>query len=160
MDIEEDINRYNELKKNKGIFASIDPDFFFNFTDKILADRERIIEDKEIQEDNYQMLSEDVSNIAKELELEEDAIIDEIITKIRILKSKRISMFEKLDCIDKVKKYDSLVENIKEEIADLEVPILIYGGRGYGRTYAEAEKEAKKYILKHILELLDEIEGE
>ena len=72
-------------------------------------------EDYKILENNYQMLSEDVSNIAKELDLEEDATIDEIITKIRILKSKRINMFEQLDYIAKANKYDSLVEKIKEE---------------------------------------------
>ena len=72
--------------------------------ENILADRETIKEDYKILEDNYQMLSEDVFNIAKELDLEEDATIDEIITKIRILKSKRINMFEQLDYIDKSNK--------------------------------------------------------
>jgi len=83
--------------------------------ENILADRETTKEDYKILENNYQMLSEDVSNIAKELDLEEDATIDEIITKIRILKSKRINMFEQLDYIAKANKYDSLVEKIKEE---------------------------------------------
>lgn len=58
----------------------------------------------------------------------------------------------------KANKYDVLTENVKNEIKELEVPILIYGGRGNGRTYARAEKEAKKYILKHILKLLEEEE--
>lgn len=55
-------------------------------------------------------------------------------------------------------KYDALVEKIKYEVKELEIPIIIYGGRGNGKTYARAEKEAKKYILKHILELLEEEE--
>lgn len=84
--------------------------------ENILGDRERLEREKEIQEDNYQRLSEGVSSISKELELEEDATIDEIITKIRILKSKRINMFEQLDCIDKANKYDSLVNKIQDRI--------------------------------------------
>lgn len=87
---------------------------FLQAIENILADRERLIKNEEIQKDNYQMLSESVSSIAKELELQEDAIIDEIITKIKILKSKRINMFERLDCIDKANKYDSLVNKTKE----------------------------------------------
>jgi len=58
----------------------------------------------------------------------------------------------------KANKYDALVENVKNEVKELEVPILIYGGRGNGKTYARAEKEAKKYVLKYILELLEEEE--
>lgn len=58
----------------------------------------------------------------------------------------------------KANKYDALAEKIKNEVKELEIPIIIYGGRGNGKTYARAEKEAKKYILKHILELLEEEE--
>ena len=50
---------------------------------------------------NYKNLIADVSMLAKELGLEEDAAIDEIYTAIRILKSKRINVIEQLDCIEK-----------------------------------------------------------
>lgn len=40
--IEEDIKQYKELRRNKPIFANIEPDYFFNFVDKLLADRERL----------------------------------------------------------------------------------------------------------------------
>ena len=65
-----------------------------------MNNKTNIEEDIEILEDNYQMLSEDVSSIAKELNLEEDAMIDEIYTAIRILKAK-------------ANKYNSLVEKNK-----------------------------------------------
>lgn len=39
-DIEEEIKQYKELKKNKFIIESIEPDYFFNFVENILADRE------------------------------------------------------------------------------------------------------------------------
>lgn len=50
---------------------------------------------------NYKNLIADVSMLAKELGLEEDAAIDEIYTAIRVLKSKRINVIEQLDCIEK-----------------------------------------------------------
>ena len=50
---------------------------------------------------NYKNLIADVSMLAKELGLEEDAAIDEIYTAIRILKRKRINVIEQLDCIEK-----------------------------------------------------------
>ena len=51
--------------------------------------------------ENYKNLIEDISMLAKELGLEDDATIDEIYTAIRILKSKRINVIEQLDCIEK-----------------------------------------------------------
>lgn len=86
----------------------------------VLADRERLQEDYKILEQNYEMLSENISNIAKKLNLQEDAIIDEIHTAISVLKSKRINMFEQLECIDKVNKYDSLINKMKDKKAELE----------------------------------------
>lgn len=79
----------------------------------IEEDRERLIIENEILEENYENLSEDVTGIAKELDLEEDATIDEIYLAIRILKSKRTDMFE---YIAKANKYDKLVEKIKKKI--------------------------------------------
>ena len=117
--IEEGINILERYLKQQD--RTIVPEYRFKFLkaiENILADRETTKEDYKILENNYQMLSEDVSNIAKELDLEEDATIDEIITKIRILKSKRINMFEQLDCIAKANKYDSLVEKIKRDIEE------------------------------------------
>lgn len=100
------------------------------------ADRERLIIEKEIQEDNYQILSEDVAGIAKKLDLEEDATIDEIYTEIRILKIKRNNMFK---YIAKANKYDSLVEKIKRDIEE----------------YPEAT-----YIKYYLLDYLELLKGE
>lgn len=64
---------------------------------------------------NYKNLIADVSGIAKELGLEEDATIDEIYTAIRILKSKRINVIEQLDCIEKKdKQIDLMAEYISK----------------------------------------------
>lgn len=117
--IEEDINRIYDLLQwaddNKNNVTTE-----YKAFENILKDRERLLEGKEILEDNYKILSENVSMIAKELDLEEDATIDEIYTAIRILKSKRLNMFEILECNEKAKKYDNLIENIKEIIKNLE----------------------------------------
>lgn len=90
--IEEDIKICNLFTKS--IRSDLEEEAEDNFEiakaiENILADRERLLEEKEIQEDNYQILSESISVIAKELGLQEDATIDEIYTAIRILKSKR-----------------------------------------------------------------------
>lgn len=119
--IEEDIKklkaRFLNINWNYGRLALTETQYLDvkQLIENILADRERLQEDYKIQEDNYKMLIEDVSNIAKELNLQEDATIDEIYTAIRILKSKRINLFETLECIDKANKYDSLVEKIKKK---------------------------------------------
>lgn len=110
--IEKDIKMLKELDTGNDIE-------FKQAIENILADRERLLEDKKILEDNYKLLSEDVSMIAKELNLQEDATIDEIYTAIRILKSKRLNMFEILECNDKAKKYDNLIEKIKEIVKKL-----------------------------------------
>lgn len=65
---------------------------------------------------NYKNLIADVSMLAKELGLEEDATIDEIYTTIRILKSKRINVIEQLDCIE-VKNKE--IDKLKAENKDL-----------------------------------------
>ncbi|MCI8700035.1 MAG: hypothetical protein HFJ47_01675 [Clostridia bacterium] len=96
-----------------------DGKIFINSIENILTYIQRILEDKEILEDNYQILSESVSKIAKELGLQEDATIDEIYTAIKILKSKRLNMFEQLECNERAKKYDRLVEKIKQFIKDI-----------------------------------------
>ena len=65
---------------------------------------------------NYKNLIADVSSIAKELGLEEDATIDEIYTAIRILKSKRINVIEQLDCIQKKdKQIDLMARAFKQD---------------------------------------------
>lgn len=116
--IEEDINRIYDLLQwaddNKNNVTTE-----YKAFENILKDRERLLEGKEILEDNYKILSENVSMIAKELDLEEDATIDEIYTAIRILKSKRLNMFEILESNDKAKKYDKLIEKIKQFIKDM-----------------------------------------
>lgn len=116
--IEEDINRIYDLLQwaddNKNNVTTE-----YKAFENILKDRERLLEGKEILEDNYKILSENVSMIAKELDLEEDATIDEIYTAIRILKSKRLNMFEILESNDKAKKYDNLIEKIKEIVKKL-----------------------------------------
>lgn len=103
--IEEDINickniikQNNEIvkqtRKNNDINAmqlTANCDKESKAIENILVDRERLLEDKEILEDNYKILSESISTIAKELNLQEDATIDEIYTAIRILKSKRLN---------------------------------------------------------------------
>lgn len=66
-----------------------------------------------MQKDNYKMLSESVSNIAKELNLEEDATIDEIYIAIKHLKSKRVNMFEQLECIEKKNK---IIDEMAEQL--------------------------------------------
>lgn len=121
-DIEEDIERLeemlkksdaNNIKLQKEIETLKNDAYWKGYVDKqneaienILVDRERLEEDIKLQEDNYQMLSEDVSNIAKELNLQEDAIIDEIFTAIKILQAK-------------ANKYDSLIEKIEDIIIEL-----------------------------------------
>ena len=65
------------------------------------------IEENRMLEENYQLLIENVSYIAKELNLEEDATIDEIIVAIRKLQIK-------------ANKYDSLVEKIEDNLAELQ----------------------------------------
>lgn len=77
---------------------------------------ETVLSDLEIQEDNYEMLSKSVSSIAKELNLEEDATIDEIYIAIRLLKSKRVNMFEQLECIEKKNKIIDLMARIMQQI--------------------------------------------
>lgn len=128
--IEEDIKNIKEyidnwcdsLTDEDGYGSELDEDSkkFIQAIKNILADRERLLEDKEILEDNYKMLSEDVSRISKELGLQEDATIDEIYTAIRILKSKRLNMFEQLECNDKANKYDKLIEKIKNTLEKLQ----------------------------------------
>lgn len=126
-DIEEDINRCKKIIEDNTRTIQVIEKTLTSRTEKeelekdnraienILADREKLIIEKEIQEDNYEDLSTDVSNIAKKLDLQEDATIDEIHIAIRILKSKRTNMFE---YTDKANKYDSLVEKIKRDIEE------------------------------------------
>lgn len=71
---------------------------------------------------NYKNLIADISSIAKELGLEEDATIDEIYTAIRILKSKRINVIEQLDCIKKKdKQIDLMARAIDNYDSQLEI---------------------------------------
>ena len=65
---------------------------------------------------NYEDLIADVSGIAKELGLEEDATIDEIYIAISILKSKRINVIEQLECIQKKDKQIDLMAEYIDEI--------------------------------------------
>lgn len=110
--------------------------------ENILADRERLIIEKEIQEENYENLNADVSNIAKKLDLQEDATIDEIHIAIRILKSKRTNMFE---YIDKLNKYDSLVEKIEEIRQE---HINNYNNTSTRKDYWEGSIDTDREILK------------
>lgn len=74
-------------------------------------------EEIEIQSDNYESLSADVSNIAKELGLKDDATIDEIYVAIRMLKSKRVNMFEQLQCLEKK---DKIIDKMAEYLASID----------------------------------------
>lgn len=56
-DIEEDIKQYKELKKHKNIIANIDTDFFFNFVENILADRERLEKESKKNKDALEILN-------------------------------------------------------------------------------------------------------
>ena len=70
---------------------------------------------------NYEDLIADVSGIAKELGLEEDATIDEIYIAISILKSKRINVIEQLDCIQKKdKQIDLMAFNLADYVMNYE----------------------------------------
>lgn len=141
--------RFAEIKEKNGITEQKYKKISFSKAiENILANRERAIEEKEIQEVNYQMLSKDVSNIAKELDLEEDAIIDEIYTAIRILKSKRTDMFK---YIDKANKYDALVENMKEKLNEEELPLVIVGGRRNSKTLNYGIKLGRKQALQELI---------
>lgn len=111
IDIEEDIEIANAIVKvNKDYLKDVENQTIsqreIEAIENILVDRERLKEDIKLQEDNYQMLSESVSDIAKELDLEDDAIIDEIFTAIKILQAK-------------ANKYDSLIEKIEDIIIEL-----------------------------------------
>lgn len=64
-DIEQEIKQYKELKKNKFIIASIEPDYFFSFVENILADRERLEKENE-QSVSYQTLCDYLINSADE----------------------------------------------------------------------------------------------
>ena len=86
---------------------------------------------------NYKNLIADVSSIAKELELEEDATIDEIYTAIRILKSKRINVIEQLDCIEKKNKQIDLMAELVYKRFKAEL-LLEYG--------FENEEQLKQYF--------------
>ena len=86
---------------------------------------------------NYKNLIADVSGIAKELGLEEDATIDEIYTAIRILKSKRINVIEQLDCIEKKDKQIDLMAEIFYKRFKAEL-LLEYG--------FENEEQLKQYF--------------
>lgn len=88
-----------------------------------------------MQKDNYKMLSESVSSIAKELNLEEDATIDEIYVVIRLLKSKRVNMFEQLECIEKKNK---IIDEMAEWMA---------GGNRFMHTTTE---EIKREFYKQV----------
>lgn len=156
--IEEDIKICNLFTKS--IRSDLEEEAEDNFEiakaiENILADRERLLEEKEIQEDNYQILSESISVIAKELGLQEDATIDEIYTAIRILKSKRLNMFEQLECNERAKKYDNLIEKINIKNKEIEENISHYND--YKRLNI-LEKininilDAKRDILQEILD--------
>ena len=86
---------------------------------------------------NYKNLIADVSMLAKELGLEEDATIDEIYTAIRILKSKRINVIEQLDCIEKKDKQIDLMAEIFYKRFKAEL-LLEYG--------FENEEQLKQYF--------------
>ena len=71
---------------------------------------------------NYEDLIADVSGIAKELGLEEDATIDEIYIAISILKSKRINVIEQLDCIQKKdKQIDLMAKFIENNMSEKKI---------------------------------------
>lgn len=142
--IEEDIEVVNIMIDNSNNIMSDLRECEVRALKNILTDRERLIEENEMLEENYKLLIENVSYIAKELNLEEDATIDEIYTAIRILKSKRINMFEQLDCIDKANKYDSLVEKIKDKIIQRQFELQ--------QEYKEFENDIKLNTLQELLD--------
>ena len=109
-------------------------------------------------DENYQLLIENVSYIAKELDLEEDATIDEIITKIKILKSKRINMFEQLDYVAKANKYDSLVEKIKEKISERRKRINKLHPASDCELIDDIEREIK--VLQKLLDAVEEVHND
>ena len=86
---------------------------------------------------NYEDLIADVSGIAKELGLEEDATIDEIYIAISILKSKRINVIEQLDCIQKKDKQIDLMAELVYKRFKAEL-LLEYG--------FENEEQLKQYF--------------
>ena len=89
-----------------------------NIEDEIKENQKKI----ENTTTNYKNLIADISSIAKELGLEEDATIDEIYTAIRILKSKRINVIEQLDCIKKKdKQIDLMARAIDNYDSQLEI---------------------------------------
>lgn len=92
----------------------------FVYGKETITDTLVLLKNKDIeiamQKDNYKMLSESVSGIAKELNLEEDATIDEIYVAIRLLKSKRVNMFEQLECIEKKNKIIGEMARIMQQI--------------------------------------------
>ena len=112
-------------------------------TDDVVATQIVLSLIKEQQEEienittNYKNLIADVSMLAKELGLEEDATIDEIYTAIRILKSKRINVIEQLDCIEKKDKQIDLMAEIFYKRFKAEL-LLEYG--------FENEEQLKQYF--------------
>ena len=112
----EAIDRLKDDIKYADMRDTVDDDCTICFIDDLDTVLSLIKEQQEKIENtttNYKNLIADVSSIAKELELEEDATIDEIYTAIRILKSKRINVIEQLDCIEKKdKQIDKMIDNI------------------------------------------------
>ena len=104
-----------------------------NIEDEIKENQKKI----ENTTTNYKNLIADISSIAKELGLEEDATIDEIYTAIRILKSKRINVIEQLDCIKKKDKQIDLMAELVYKRFKAEL-LLEYG--------FENEEQLKQYF--------------
>ncbi len=137
-DIEENIKRYEEIKRYKDIIASIDPDFFFNFVDRVLSDRERLKkENKELKEYIFIAPNLDEMTATKYLEIQRDGYFKGRAEEQQ--KAKQI--IEKLEI--KANKYDILVEKIKEEI-NRNIESLNSG-----------QILSIRGVLKNILELLD-----
>lgn len=137
-DIEENIKRYEEIKRYKDIIASIDPDFFFNFVDRVLSDRERLKkENKELKEYIFIAPNLDEMTATKYLEIQRDGYFKGRAEEQQ--KAKQI--IEKLEA--KANKYDILVEKIKEEI-NRNIESLNSG-----------QILSIRGVLKNILELLD-----
>lgn len=116
----------------------------FVYGTETITDTLILLKNKDIeiamQKDNYKMLSESVSSIAKELNLEEDATIDEIYVAIRLLKSKRVNMFEQLECIEKKNKIiDLMAKNMFEFRKDSIIPIDAEGIKQYFEKKVEEQ---------------------
>ena len=118
--------------------------------DKVLSLTKEQQEEMENITTNYKNLIADVSGIAKDLGLEEDATIDEIYTAIRILKSKRINVIEQLDCI---KRKDKQIDLMAKYIDKIDVSEDFCEGRT--RCDEDCENCIKQYFERKVEDVKD-----